>query len=99
MYHVSELGALRAASKEVADPKPRSHSKGYVRVDLEFDGRPVEMGVHRIVCEAFHGVPLNHRKVLHLDGNMTNNAAFNLRWGPPAGGRKKSEKWNVQSRM
>ena len=57
------------------------HSKGFVRVDLEEDGALKEFGVHRLVCEAFHGVPLKRRRVVHIDGDQTNNAAFNLAWG------------------
>jgi hypothetical protein len=38
--------------------------------------------VHRLVCEAFHGVPNSPNLfVLHIDENALNNKADNLKWG------------------
>lgn len=40
------------------------------------------MKIHRLVCEAFHGlVPFERAVVLHLDENALNNRPENLRWG------------------
>lgn len=40
------------------------------------------MKIHRIVCEAFHGLaPFDRAVVLHLDENALNNKPENLRWG------------------
>jgi hypothetical protein len=40
------------------------------------------MKIHRLVCEAFHGLaPFNRAVVLHLDENALNNRPENLRWG------------------
>ena len=40
------------------------------------------MKVHRIVCEAFHGLaPFKKAVVIHIDENSTNNRPENLRWG------------------
>lgn len=40
------------------------------------------MKVHRLVCEAFHGVPPTQKMVvIHLDEDATNNRPENLRWG------------------
>ena len=61
--------------------REEAHPKGFIRVELEKDGILKEVGVHRLVCEAFHGVPLQRRRVIHLDADQTNNAAFNLAWG------------------
>lgn len=38
--------------------------------------------VHRLVCEAFHGLaPFKGAIVLHLDEDPSNNRPENLRWG------------------
>jgi len=38
--------------------------------------------IHRLVCEAFHGVPVGDRTfVLHADDNALNNKPENLSWG------------------
>jgi len=38
--------------------------------------------VHRLVCEAFHGVqPEGLPVVMHIDENAANNRADNLKWG------------------
>lgn len=38
--------------------------------------------VHRLVCEAFHGLaPFYRAVVIHLDENALNNRPENLRWG------------------
>ena len=38
--------------------------------------------IHRLVCEAFHGIaPFDRAVVLHLDENALNNRPENLRWG------------------
>ena len=38
--------------------------------------------IHRLVCEAFHGIPPKSRSiVLHLNESSTDNRPENLRWG------------------
>lgn len=40
------------------------------------------MKVHRLVCEAFHGIPpFPDAVVIHLDENAHNNRPENLKWG------------------
>ena len=40
------------------------------------------MKIHRLVCEAFHGLALFERAiVIHIDENACNNKPENLRWG------------------
>lgn len=36
--------------------------------------------IDEIVCTCFHGLPKPKQKVVHIDGNLTNNHADNLRW-------------------
>jgi len=50
---------------------------GYRRVRI--DG--IQYRVHRLVCEAFHGTQPEGTEVCHNDGDRTNNASWNLRWG------------------
>jgi hypothetical protein len=38
--------------------------------------------IHRMVCEAFHGVaPFDRAVVIHIDENALNNKPENLKWG------------------
>jgi len=40
------------------------------------------MKIHRLVCEAFHGLaPFERAIVIHIDENACNNKPENLRWG------------------
>ena len=39
--------------------------------------------IHRGVCEAFHGPCPEGMECRHLDGDMLNNSAENLKWGTP----------------
>jgi len=40
--------------------------------------------VHRLICEAFHGLGLDGMYVAHLDDNPTNNDPENLAWATPS---------------
>jgi hypothetical protein len=52
---------------------------GYKFVAIPITGKPIF--IHRLVCLAFHRLPLEGRThVAHADGDSTNNAASNLRW-------------------
>lgn len=54
---------------------------GYEQVMLSKDGDTRLFLVHRLVLEAFVGPPAEGMDACHNDGNRTNNAASNLRWG------------------
>lgn len=55
---------------------------GHIVVRLYRDGKPVNRQLHRIVCEAFHGLaPEGKPMVLHWDDDPSNNRPENLRWG------------------
>lgn len=65
--------------------KGRPDEDGYLRVSLWLDRNDKLVGIHRIVCLAFHGEPssgANH--AAHRDGDHLNNAADNLYWATPA---------------
>lgn len=50
------------------------------RVTLWQDGKPKDFLVHRLVADAFLGIPAEKLTVNHIDGNRENNKAENLEW-------------------
>lgn len=70
---------------ELAPPrrlKAGTRKHGYVTCGVSLDRKSVPRLVHRLVCEAFHGVePAPRCVVRHLDGDKENNCPENLRWG------------------
>ncbi len=91
-YAVSSLGRV----KRLTNGKPRSSSKagqiiaqgsnkGYPVVMLYRDDGRRLLGVHTLVCEAFHGPrPSPDHGVAHWDGNRANPLPGNLRWATQA---------------
>lgn len=77
-YQVSDQGRVKSPSGNLIG-KP-NHARGYVRVNL-----PVQQFklVHQLVAAAFLG-PSRGAIVRHIDGDPTNNAVTNLRYGLPA---------------
>lgn len=61
-----------------------SKTTGYPMASLYREGgprTPIPRLVHRLVCEAFHGLPPPGKPtVAHKDGTRTNNREDNLRW-------------------
>lgn len=91
-YEVSDLGRVRSyrqrfCNTRAAEPALMAtpvSKRGYrvVRIRL---GRNGLHGIHRLVCEAFHGTPPEGRNdCRHLDGDELNNLASNLAWGSRA---------------
>ena len=65
----------REMSLEVGD-------QGHLRVQLIApDGTPHRVGVHRLVLVAFDREPVGVEQGCHRDGDPSNNALPNLRWG------------------
>ena len=61
--------------------KPRKHKSGYLRVNLCKGGFKKDAYIHRLVCEAFLGLPKDGKNcVNHLDEDKTNNQLSNLEW-------------------
>ena len=78
-YEVSTYGGIRTADRH-KPVNPEIHCKGYLRVNLFLDGKRYHKKVHRLVAEAFLNNPYNKPQVNHLDGNVQNNAMWNLEW-------------------
>lgn len=78
LYEASCDGNIRQkASKRLL--KTHLQGNGYMGVHCLKDGKDKIFYVHRLVCEAFNGLP-NGRVVNHKDYNRTNNRADNLEW-------------------
>jgi hypothetical protein len=54
---------------------------GYRAIPVYANRRGQKIYTHRTICELFNGPPAPGQQCRHLDGDKTNNAASNLRWG------------------
>ncbi|WP_082365394.1 HNH endonuclease [Bosea vaviloviae] len=86
-YFASSHGRVMRAIPRGSFKRPKILSgsrfnTGYLFLQSTFDGRKLSVGVHRLVCEAFHG-PCPHEgwQCRHLDGSRDNNRPENLAWG------------------
>lgn len=91
-YEVSSSGRVRSVDKTLicADGRkrnfkgkvlsPTAGKSGYLTFKVAHLGMKT-FYVHRVVCEAFHGVaPIGH-EACHRNGIRSDNRADNLRWG------------------
>ena len=60
--------------------KPQLTNRGYLKIGLNKDKVIKNVGVHRLVAEAFIPNPDNLPAVDHIDGNKLNNKVENLQW-------------------
>lgn len=85
-YYFCEDG--RAASVIKSKPKilvgTKCSQMGYRAIPVYADVRNKKIYIHRTVCELFNGPPSFGQQCRHLDGDNTNNAASNLKWGTPS---------------
>ena len=59
-----------------------SDKDGYKVVKIRKNGKYWSKRVHRLICEAYHGIECEGKKLaLHKDGNNINNSPNNLKWG------------------
>lgn len=91
-YEVSSMGSVRSLARvdalgrtwparEMATPIDRT-SAGYRYIKLSKHGRATKLNVHILVLEAFVGPrPSPAHEGCHGDGDRTNAALSNLRWG------------------
>lgn len=80
-YYACEDGSIFSAYSQ-KKLKPRVMKNGYSKVYITCkSGKRIEMLVHRLICEAFHGFPPDDNScVNHIDCNKENNRPENLEW-------------------
>lgn len=100
-YEVSNIGRVRRVLTRYGDPVPIG--AGVLRVQVpKHDGRhhvrlwtagkSKTCRVHVLVATAFHGPrPTATHHAAHIDGNVVNNSAANLRWATPK--ENNADKW------
>lgn len=76
-YEVSSLGRVRGKRGLL---NPYSDKRGYLYVNLRYNGTRKTPTVHRLVAIHFIDNPLNKEQVNHIDGDKTNNSTVNLEW-------------------
>lgn len=89
-YEVSSLGRVRRARAAPNVPAGKIIAAminygGYLSVKLCLnDRRQVRRSVHRLVCEAFHGLPPSpDHEARHRNGDRFDNRSGNLGWATP----------------
>lgn len=90
MYQVSNLGRIKSKERVAfrGDGTPLHLKESimtptyntYLYARLRKDGQYKNLGIHRLVCQAFHPNPNNYPCVNHKDNNPLNNHADNLEW-------------------
>lgn len=76
-------GWVRKQVGKVLSPGPAA--SGHLTVALCRNGVARSYGVHRIVCEAFHGRPAEGQEACHNNGIPSDNRADNIRWDSRSG--------------
>lgn len=90
-YEVSNLGNVRGVDRLIPWNGTTRNQKGkmcrliedgagYIRVDLNKNGKRKLKSVHRLVAGAFLPNTENKPEVNHIDGNKKNNILENLEW-------------------
>ncbi len=60
---------------------PRKWKNGYVGLQVRVANQTyLNTSIHRLICIAFHGVPLLGQEVSHINGKRDDNRANNLMW-------------------
>lgn len=91
----AQYEASQGRFKEPAGMRPLSPDEvdgGYQRVTLKQGDARVREFVHRLVLSVFVREPSDQEQACHRDGNPSNNALPNLRWGT------QSENWDDRRR-
>ena len=81
-YESSSFGNIRSTTKNQGGVlRPHKDRYGYFVVTLWENGNRHRLKIHRLILEAFRGAAQAGQECRHLDGNKTNNALDNLKWG------------------
>lgn len=57
-----------------------TNGRGYRSTLLTYNGKHINIRIHRLVAENFVDNPMGYSEVNHIDGNKDNNHANNLEW-------------------
>ena len=82
LYQISNMGRVRSLL-DSANTKiliPQAYGCGYLKVSMRINGRRKQLGVHRLVAEAFLPNPNNLPEVNHINCVKTDNRVCNLEW-------------------
>ena len=77
-YKVSNEGGVRTSKGETI--RQFDDGGGLLMVRLKINGLFRIYHVHELVAEAFVDNPHHYAKIIHVDGNIQNNNAENLKW-------------------
>lgn len=81
-YSVSNLGNVRNDRNNKLLKGQITRVNGYPVVRILVHGRYMSCTIHRLVAEAFLGLPDDRRMtdIVHIDGDRSNNKVYNLAW-------------------
>lgn len=81
-HYEKNVGRWKPPAHVTRAMSPEVGEQGHMRVQLIApDGTPHRVGVHRLVLSSFVREPYDGEQGCHRDGDATNNALPNLRWG------------------
>jgi hypothetical protein len=81
-YEASSYGRIRSPyhSAPLAPVIPQNNGYLFTNI-IDVNGRKQHVGIHVLVCTAFHGPrPSTKHEVAHWDSDRMNNRASNVRW-------------------
>lgn len=87
LYQVSNLGNVKSLDRKIKNKNLKEKIKkfdktkfGYLRVELNNNGKKKKYLVHRLVAQTFLDNPNNYPCINHKDENKNNNIVSNLEW-------------------
>ena len=92
IYQVNNLGNVRSLDRVIIRKngkkltikgqhlKQHLNRRGYLRINLRYQGKDKNSKIHRLVAKAFLSNPLNKPQVNHINGNKRDNNVCNLEW-------------------
>ena len=81
-YSVSSEGRIRN-NRTGNILKPSIHKRGYLKINLDVDGKRYSKSMHRLIALTFIPNPENKAEVNHINGIHDDNRVVNLEWVTP----------------